>query len=105
MRPPPSLEEDDEEAKLPAWMIDAATLRPDQALDQDERRRLLSRTVARLSEGKREVFRLVYEANLEVREAAAELGIPEGTAKSRLYHARKEIARSWQELGIEWEDL
>ena len=105
MLPPPHVEEDDEESTLPAWMIDGATRRPDQALDDAERRRLLTRTVAQLSEEKREVFRLVYESHLETREAAAELGIPEGTVKSRLHHARKEIARSWQELGIEWEDL
>lgn len=98
-------EEDEEEGIVPTWMIDAATLRPDEVLVQTERRRLLHRTVDTLSEEKREVFRLLYEAHLETRQVATELGIPEGTVKSRMHHARKEIARSWQELGIEWEDL
>jgi RNA polymerase sigma-70 factor (ECF subfamily) len=104
--PPPLSEDDDEdESKVPAWMIDDATLRPDEVLHQSERRRLLSQSVEQLSEDKREVFELVYEAHMETRQVAAELGIPEGTVKSRMHHARKEIARSWQELGIEWEDL
>ena len=105
IKPPPPREEDEEEGTVPTWMIDAATLRPDEALDQAERWRLLHQTVGKLSEEKQEVFRLLYEAHLETRQVAAELGIPEGTVKSRMHHARKEIARSWQELGIEWEDL
>ena len=103
--PPAPSEEDEDETRVPAWMIDDAALRPDEVLHQSERRRLLSRSVEQLSADKREVLRLVYEAHMEARQAAAELGIPEGTVKSRLHHARKEIARSWQELGIEWEDL
>ncbi len=102
---PPLLEEDEEESPVPAWMIDDTAPRPDEALDRAERRRLLSRSVAQLSEEKREVFRRVYEDHMEAREVAAELGIPEGTVKSRMHHARQQIARSWQELGIEWEDL
>ena len=31
-------------------------------------------------------------------------GIPEGTVKSRIHHARKQIARSWRDLGIDWEE-
>ena len=102
----PQLQEDDEEeSPVPAWMIDDSAPRPDEALDRAERRRLLDRSVEQLSAEKREVFRRVYDDHMEAREVAAELGIPEGTVKSRMHHARKEIARSWQELGIEWEDL
>jgi RNA polymerase sigma-70 factor (ECF subfamily) len=86
-------------------MVDAATLPPDEALVQAERRRLLDRSVSHLSVGKQEVLRLLYEAHLETGQIAAQLGIPEGTVKSRLHHARREIARSWQEIGIEWEDV
>jgi len=106
IQPPPLTEEDDEdEGAVPNWMMDAVTLRPDEVLDQSERQRLLRQSVGQLSEEKREVFRLVYEAHMETRQVADELGIPEGTVKSRMHHARKQIARSWQELGIEWEDL
>ncbi len=99
------LQEDEEEGAPPAWMVDAATLPPDEAAARAERQRLLERSVSELSAGKQEVLRLLYEAHLGTGQIATQLGIPEGTVKSRLHHARREIARSWQEIGIEWEDL
>ena len=98
-------EEDEDESLAPGWMIDASTLGPDEALAQSEQRHLLQRFVDQLPEEKQEVFRLIYDAHMETREAAAELGIPEGTVKSRLHHARRQIARSWQELDSEWEHI
>ncbi|MFH1569713.1 MAG: RNA polymerase sigma factor [Gemmatimonadota bacterium] len=103
IRPP--AEEDEDDRPVPGWMVDTASRQPDEALDRTEQRRLLDRTVSQLSEGKQEVLRLLCEGHLDTRQVAVELGIPEGTVKSRLHHARQEIARSWQELGIEWEDL
>ena len=49
---------------------------------------------------------MVYDAEMEVREVAAELAIPEGTVKSRprLYHARREVATRWRVIKREWED-
>ena len=100
----PLSEEDEEENSVPSWMVDASTLGPDEALARSEQHRLLQRLVDRLPEEKQEVFRLIYDAHMEIREAAAELGIPEGTVKSRIHHARRQIARSWQELDNEWEN-
>ena len=97
----PSSEEDEEESLVPSWMIDASTLGPDEALARSEQHNLLQRFVDQLSEEKQEVFRLIYDAHMETREVAAELGIPEGTVKSRIHHARRQIARSWQELNSE----
>jgi len=39
---------------------------------------------------------MVYEAEMEVRQAAEALGIPEGTAKSRLHYSAKHLAREWR---------
>lgn len=103
--PPTDAEVDDEERVPPGWMIDASATSPDDALIRDERRRLLRGAVGQLSGDKQEVIRMVYDARMETRQVAAELAIPEGTVKSRLYHARRELARSWAELGIDWEDL
>ena len=97
----PSSEEDEEESLVPNWMIDASTLGPDEALERSEQHNLLQGLVDQLPEEKQEVFRLIYDANMETREVAAELGIPEGTVKSRIHHARRQIARSWQELDSE----
>ena len=58
----------------------------------------LKRLVDELPEGKREALRLVHDAQMEIQQAAEELGVPEGTVKSRLYHARKQLTRRWQEF-------
>ena len=102
---PNQSEEGEEEPEIPSWMIDGNALPPDEALAQNERRELLHREVAQLSEDKQKVFRMTYDAHMETREVARELDIPEGTVKSRLHHARRQIARSWREMGIEWEDF
>ena len=93
--PDPVSEEDD--ARVPAWMIDAATLGPEAALELAEEQRRLRRLVEQLPEEKREVLQLVHEAEMELREVAAALSIPEGTVKSRLHHARRQLAREWNE--------
>ena len=41
----------------------------------------------------REVMHLVFYENLTVRETAALLGIPTGTVKSRMHHARQALAK------------
>ena len=90
--------DDEEEDSIPAWLIDASALDPDAALELGERRERLRRLVERLPEEKREVFHLVHEMEMSMRDAADELGIPEGTVKSRLYYAKRRLAREWQDL-------
>ena len=60
--------------------------------------------MAGLSEEKREVLRLVSEEEMDIRSVAAELGIPEGTVKSRLHFARKHLAREWANMEAQEED-
>ncbi len=93
--------DDDEDDGVPAWMMDASVLGPDRAMELTERRQLLRRLVERLPEEKREVFRLVHEMEMSMRDVADELGIPEGTVKSRLYYAKKHLAQEWQDLESE----
>ncbi len=100
---PPSLGQ--EEARTPGWMADNASPAPDAQLEQAELRDRFGRMVEGLPEEKREVFRLVHEAQMAVREAAAALGIPEGTARSRLHYARAHLAREWELAAQEWREL
>ena len=80
----------------PSWMIDASALGPDAIALLAEERALCRSLVDRLPEDKREVFRLAHEAELPVREIAEQLGVPEGTVKSRLHYARKLLAHDWR---------
>jgi RNA polymerase sigma-70 factor (ECF subfamily) len=87
----------------PAWLIDNASLGPDQALEASEQNSRLQQIIRDLPVDKREVFRLVHQMEMSLREAANELGIPEGTAKSRLHYARERLSRQWQEWQAEQE--
>jgi RNA polymerase sigma-70 factor (ECF subfamily) len=97
---PPNLLTDDDEGMLPGWMIDAVSPGPEVLCEQSERFALLRRLVERLPEEKREVIHLVHEAEMGIHEVAEQLGIPEGTVKSRLYYAKKHLAREISE----WEE-
>jgi RNA polymerase sigma-70 factor (ECF subfamily) len=94
---PDELADDEEENSIPAWMIDDSALGPEIILELAERRERLRRLVGRLPDEKREVFRLVHEMELSMRDAADELGVPEGTVKSRLYYAKQRLAREWRD--------
>lgn len=58
-----------------------------------ERAVLIESAVSRLSPRLREVLHLVFYEELTLREVAEILGIPEGTVKSRMHHARKALAK------------
>lgn len=100
----PTEVEGENDEHVPAWMIDDSSPRPDEAFALAEQRRLLRRLMDALPDDKREVLQLVYEADMDIREAARALGIPEGTVKSRLHSARKRLAGEWRNVESEWED-
>lgn len=85
-----------EEISVPNWLIDAVTLQPAAVLEGAERMKQLQRLVDELPADKREVFWLVYEAELDLRTVADQLGIPEGTVKSRLYYGKKQLKNRWE---------
>ncbi len=89
----------DEESvpRIPDWMIDRANAGPERALEQGERRRQLQHLVEELPREKREVFRMVFDAEMEIRDVAESLGVPPGTVRSRLHYIRKRLAREWDE--------
>jgi RNA polymerase sigma-70 factor (ECF subfamily) len=87
---------DPEEETPPDWLEDESSLSPDAILEDVENRRALQELANGLSEGKREVVRLLCDAEMDLREIAEELGVPEGTVKSRLHYATRELARKWK---------
>ena len=91
-------------APLPGRCIQPFFISDDPEIGRTEQRRLLKRFVEGLSEEKQEVFRMVHDEEMETREGAERLGIPEGTVKSRVHHARKKIIRDWRQHRAKWED-
>jgi RNA polymerase sigma-70 factor (ECF subfamily) len=89
--------EEEDGSAAPSWLADSVAQGPEALLEQSDRLARLQQYIAALPEEKREVFRMVYTEERELREVAALLGIPEGTVKSRLYHARQRLARLWRE--------
>jgi RNA polymerase sigma-70 factor (ECF subfamily) len=91
-------DDDEFENVTPGWMADRSSLGPDEILEQTERRELLQRFLGELPEEKREILRMVHDAEMEIRDVAESLGIPEGTVKSRLHYATKLLARRWKSI-------
>jgi len=71
----------------------AAAGRPDQALAGREASQILQATLQKLSPDLREAVILRDLQEMEYREIAQVLGIPEGTVKSRINRGRAELAR------------
>ena len=90
--------EEDESEYVPAWVVDASALGPDQLVEKAEQQIIFRQLVESLSIEKRAVFQLVHTLEMTTADAAEELGIPEGTVKSRLHYAKKQLADEWQEL-------
>jgi RNA polymerase sigma-70 factor (ECF subfamily) len=88
----------DDETIPAAWLLDEATPPPDVAVQLSERRQRIIELAGRLPAQKREVLHLVHELEMSVRDAAEELGVPEGTVKSRLFYARRRFAQEWRKL-------
>jgi RNA polymerase sigma-70 factor, ECF subfamily len=93
---PENLEEDDP-LDPPAWLVDDTSLGPDAVLDRNERSEHIRVMILDLPEDKKEVFRLVHQLEMSLRDAADELNIPVGTAKSRLHYARERLSQQWRE--------
>ena len=61
--------------------------------EQSEMSVRVERSLDALPPQQREVLHLVFYENLTVNETASVLGIPPGTVKSRMYHARRALAK------------
>jgi len=82
----------DTEDELPAQPEDPGA----RAASEEEQGRLLA-LVATLPETHRAVFELAVLGELGYDEIARQLGIPEGTVKSRMFYAVRRLRRAWAE--------
>lgn len=76
--------------RLPATDATAKTHDPTKSMHVDL---CVQDALETLSPSHREVMHLVFYENLTVRETAELLGIPTGTVKSRMHHARLALAK------------
>ncbi|MGD0528577.1 MAG: sigma-70 family RNA polymerase sigma factor [Polyangiaceae bacterium] len=74
---------------------------PERRASDNQELAVLERALARLSEKKRAVFVLVELEGLSAAEAALALEIPAVTARTRLFHARRELQQALQRGGVE----
>lgn len=81
-----------------AWLADDAASRaapdPAEALEREERRRMVAAAIESLPDREREVLALKEFEGLSYKEIAALVGIPIGTVMSRLYSARKRLVQA-----------
>jgi len=78
--------------------------RTDEAVIRHQQRRAIQRALARLKPAQREVLVLIDLEERPAPEAAAMLGIPTGTAYSRLHAARRAFRSALRREGIEAPD-
>ena len=72
---------------------------PERQASDGEELAALDRALGRLSEKKRAVFALVELEGLSAEEAARALEIPAATARTRLFHARRELQEALERGG------
>lgn len=86
-----------------SWLTDTTMgrrpLSPDQAMERTELREQVGAAIERLPERERETLVLREFEELRYREIAELLGIPIGTVMSRLYRARRSLAREMETAG------
>jgi len=74
---------------------------PEAALAKKDKGAVLRQCLAALSPEHREVIDLVYYHEKSVEEAAAIVGIPEATVKTRMFYARKKLAELLKDKGVD----
>ncbi len=82
--------------ELDADLTDATAATPEEAIIAAEEVQLLRRELAFIGREWRELIVAYYFEHRTLRSIAASLGIPEGTAKTRLFHSRKRLLEGMQ---------
>jgi RNA polymerase sigma-70 factor (ECF subfamily) len=74
---------------------------PEASLQKKNTAEVLRACLKRLSAAHREVIDLVYYHDKSIDEVALLLGVPEGTVKTRMFHARKKLAELARAAGVD----
>jgi RNA polymerase sigma-70 factor, ECF subfamily len=74
---------------------------PEVALTKKDKTAALRHCLQKLSAEHREIVNLVYYQHKSIQEVAGIVGIPEGTVKTRMFHARKKLSDLLGRQGID----
>ena len=85
---------------MAAAIIDPAD-NPEMAANRENCNALIRTCLAQLSPAHREIIDLVYYHERSVKEIAQIAGIPEGTVKTRMFHARRRTAKLLMAVGVD----
>jgi RNA polymerase sigma-70 factor, ECF subfamily len=88
-----------EEGRLEA--IEDESDNPEVEMQKKTKGDLLRSCLSKLSAEHREVIDLVYYHEKSIEEVAAIVGVPEGTVKTRMFHARKKLAEIAKAAGVD----
>jgi RNA polymerase sigma-70 factor (ECF subfamily) len=78
---------------------------PDVTLDREKTKATLRACIEKLSPAHREIIDLIYYREKSVTEACELIGIPYATVKSRIFYARKQLARILVGIGFEFDAI
>jgi RNA polymerase sigma-70 factor (ECF subfamily) len=92
---------DDELDEESAAAIEDSADDPEVALQKRNKGDVLRACLSRLSPPHREVIDLVYYHDKSIEEVARIVGAPEGTVKTRMFHARKQLAELAKAAGVD----
>ena len=96
----PTLFEAEETEVFEAIPDEDTDFSPEESLDQTELQKTVMEVLDELSEEKRACVLMMYFEELSVGEIAETLEIPEGTVKTRLFSARKDLKEKFAKRGI-----
>ena len=82
-------------------LVGRKTRDPERRASDNQELVVLESALAQLSEKKRAIFVLVELEGLSAEEAARALEIPAATARTRLFHARRELQQALRRGGVE----
>lgn len=91
-------DDDDEAAVMDLQVDDSLDCKPDDSLDTTETREFIRELIDELPEDKKLCVLMHYFQNMSVSQIVEELGISEGTVKTRLYYSRDKIKQSIEAL-------
>ncbi len=74
---------------------------PHDAAEQRSLQQVMRKVLDRLSPDHREIIQLTYYHGLSIKEAAEVADCPEGTVKTRMFHARRQLTQLLKEHGVE----